>query len=219
MRYNEPAIGLLKSTITIPNWLVMVSASTGGPQALSQILPQFPEDFPGTIVVMQQMRPGFTVVLADQFSRTCKLPVSQALDGQALQSSRILIIPSESSLTFSNTTNPATPGISLYLDDICISPDKFKNRVNEAMISATRVFGYKTIGVLLTGVGNDGSEGMRAIAGAGGITIVQDEVSSVVYDLPSSAINARVVQQVLPLWNIADRINDTIMGDPNAVAA
>lgn len=219
MRSNETAINVLKPTLMIPNWLVVISASTGGPQALAQILPQFPADFPGTIIVMQQMRPGFTVVLTDSLSRTCKLPVSQAVDGQALQKSKIIIIPSESAVTFGNAGSTITPGLSIYLDDVRSDPEKYHNRVNDAMTSAARVFGYKTTGVLLTGVGNDGCEGMRAIANAGGVTMVQDEVSSVVHDLPASAINARVAQQVLPLWSIADKITAIVMGDANAAAA
>jgi two-component system chemotaxis response regulator CheB len=88
-----------KLTVPTSKWLVVIGANTGGPQALLNLLPKLPADFPGTIIVIQQMRPGFTRVLVDQLSYVCKLPVYEPEDGQALQPGRILVAPANSRLS------------------------------------------------------------------------------------------------------------------------
>lgn len=201
-----------------PEWLIVVGASTGGPQALARLLPDFPADIPATIVVVQQMRPGFCRVLANQLNHVCDLPIYEPEDGQALQSSRILMVPSGTSLKFEQMT-VSGQGWSILLEDVRDNINRHSNRTNETMREAVQVFGRKCIGVLLTGTGNDGCEGLRDIATAGGITIAQDEASSVVHDLPASAIEAGVASEVLPLWNITERIIRIIRGDIDAVAA
>lgn len=219
MQNNEPASSVGRLNLVAPSWLVVIGAGTGGPQALEKIIPQLPEDFPGTVVIVQQMRPGFTRVVAEQLNYSSRISVAEPVDGQALQASRVLVTPGNAALTFGNAGASLNPGLSIFLEDIAKDPEKYRNRTNDAMISAARVFGYKTIGVLLTGLGDDGREGMRAVAEAGGVTIAQDEASSVVFDLPSSAIEAKVVQHVLPLWSIADRITQIAGGTAHASAA
>lgn len=202
-----------------PGWLIVVGANTGGPQALARMLPQLPADFPGTLIIVQQMRPGFTRVLADQLSQVCKLPVSEATDGQAPRQSRILIVPGDTRATIIDSGSTISPDCTIMLEETAESPEMRRSSTDAAMTTSAQVFGERCIGVLMTGVGIDGREGMRAIADAGGITIAQDELSSVVHDLPASAIEAGVVREVLPLWSIADRINDLVTGESNAAAA
>lgn len=209
----------VKARLNEPDWLLIIGAGVGGPQALSQILPLFPSDFPGAVVVVQQMRRGFTRVLADRLNQMCGIHVYEPVDGQALQASRILIAPGGTQLGIERMELSSVIGYNILLEDSNESHDVSQSLTDYAMNAAAQNFGTKTIGVLLTGTGSDGREGMRAIAAAGGITIAQDEASSTIYDLPSSAIDAGVVQEVLPLWKIAERVISIVTGEINAVAA
>jgi len=202
-----------------PERVVIIGANTGGPQALAQLLPQFPAGFPDTIIVIQQMRPGFTRVLVDQLGSLCQLPAYEPSDGQGLQKSTVLIVPSGTSFTLSEAIGSPTLGYEIRLDDVRNDTERYPNRVNEAMISAAAVFSDRAVGVLLTGLGGDGTEGMRAISAAGGLTIAQDAASSIVHDMALRAIDAGVVADVLPLWSIADRIRIAATGEVNANAA
>lgn len=209
-----------KSTAPLSKWLVVIGANTGGPQALLDLLPKLPADFPGTVIVIQQMRPGFTRVLVDQLSHVCKLPVHEPEDGQALQPGRILVAPANSRLALGEIGDPISPGHSILLEDIDELPQARHDRIDTAMASAAHFFGPCAIGVLLSGLGTDGREGLRSIRNAGGVTIAQDEATSVVHAMPAAAIEAGVVQEVLPLWSIADRIMSLVAGgEAGAVAA
>lgn len=201
-----------------PTSVVVVGSGTGGPQALAQLLPLFPAAFPGTIVVVQQMRPGFTRVLANHLNELCNLPVYEPVDGQRLHASETLLVPA--GMRFTIATHDASGSSMVNLDDIYDSPESLQTRTNDAMESVAGAYGRDSIGVLLTGMGDDGRDGMRAVADAGGATIAQDEESSVVFDLPSSAIDGGAAHQVLPLWSIADHIIAMVMGEQaNADAA
>lgn len=219
MQFTESSAFALRTNTNCPKWAVVIGAATGGPQALAKILPEFSADFPGVVIVVQKMRPGFTRVIADQFNHTCNLPVHEPQDGEALLSSRILIVPATSRLSIGSIGNSVLPGYSIFLED-SISDDSEQNmRIDSTMASVAEAFGENSIGVLLTGIGSDGKEGIRSISEAGGITIAQDESSSAVFDLPSSAIDAGLVQRVLPLWNIAENINDVVTGGQTDAAA
>lgn len=219
MKISEPASSSGMPTLVTPEWIVVIGAGTGGPQALDKIIPQLPEDFPGTVIVVPEMRPGFTRVVAEQLNFNARVSVVEPEDGDALMAPKVLITPGNSTLTIGSLGAPLDINHSVLLEDVFKDHEKYRNRTNDAMISAAKVFGHRTIGVLLTGLGDDGREGMRAIAEAGGVTIAQDETSSVVFDLPSSAIEAQVVQHVLPLWSIADGIVQAVGGNVHASAA
>ena len=208
-----------KQGLHTPVWAVVFGSNTGGPQALAQVLPQFPASFPAAIIVSQQMRPGFTRVLVDHLQQVCRLPVLEPEDGQALLASRIVVAPAGTRLSIVNVGDSVVPAYSVILEDVADSPELARARVDTAMTSAAAVFGPNSIGVLLTGLGTDGREGMRAIRNAGGVTIAQDQDTSVVHGLPAAAIDAGVVQEVLPLWSIADRIAAIVGGEADAVAA
>ncbi len=215
MQNSESTIPVIRG----PEFVVIIAASTGGPQALAQILPRIPVTFPGAIIVVQHMRNGFTRVLGEMFNQVCNLPVHEPVDGQALQQSRILMAPCSSRLSLS-PTDFDFPAWRVILEDIADLPDARNSKIDSTMTSISTAFGKKTIGVLLSGIGTDGCQGLKAIYSAGGRTIAQDSNSSVVFDLPSSAIEAGVVHEVLPLWSIADRIIELakeVAGD--AVAA
>lgn len=184
----------------LPTRVVVIAAGTGGPQALMEILPRIPSQYPGAIVVLQQMRPGFSKVLTSQLNEVCRLRVVNPVDGQDLCAAEILMVPAGCHVVFSGNAR------MIRVLDVHDDPEAAAKAVDNTMTSAANAFGANAIGVLLTGFGDDGRAGMKAIYDAGGETIAQDEESSTIFDLPSSAIEARVVNHVLPLWSIADQI-------------
>lgn len=196
-----------------PSSVLVIAAGTGGPQALMEILPRFPSTYSGAIIVMQQMRIGFTKVLASHLNDVCRLRVHEPIDGQDLRAAEVLMVPSGCRLTI-----PESDPLIIRVENVQDDPDALNARTDSTMTSIATVFGRQSAGVLLTGLGEDGRNGMRAISDAGGTTIAQDEESSIIFDLPSSAINARVAHHVLPLWNIADQIV-SIAEEANANAA
>lgn len=202
-----------------PEYLVVISTSAGGPQALAQLLPRFPSNFPGTIIVVQHMRQGFTRFLANQLNHICQLPVHEPTDDQTIESSRILIVPSGKSLSIQLLDVSPNPARIMFFESIAHSVELQRKCADNIMASAAASYGKMTIGVLLTGTGKDGCEGLRTISQAGGYTIVQDEQSSVVHDLPASAIRAGVAHEILSLRNIGDRIIELVTGESNAIAA
>jgi len=179
-----------KQSLQAPKWIVVIGANTGGPQALMQLLPQFPAHFSGAIIVVQQMRAGFTRVLVDQLSQFCKLPVCEPDDEQALRSGQIIVAPVGSRLTVANVDS-ALPAYSIFLEEVAEQLELKHSRTDTAMTSAADVFKAYSIGVLLTGLGTDGREGMRAIRAAGGTTIAQDQASSVVMILRHQRLKQR----------------------------
>lgn len=198
--------------------LVLIGAGAGGPQALGQILPQLPGDLPGAIVVVQHMRPGFTRVLAELLNDSCALPVCEALDGQPLQSSRVLIAPAGTELTL-EYVDEESHGWFIRLNDVRGDPERQRRVIDHAMSQAAQMFGRDAVGIVLTGMGDDGRQGMRAIVEAGGTTIAQDEESSAVPDMPSAAVAAKAAHEELPLWRIAGRIVELMTGGADAAAA
>lgn len=201
----------------LPSSLVVIGAGTGGPQALADILPRFPEAFSGTIIVVQQMRPGFTRVLANHLNEICHMPVYEPVDGQELHPSEILMVPGGTLLTIPMPEDNSA--CIIRLEDIVDDPENLNTRTNQTMASVAELYGRDAVGVLLTGMGNDGRDGMRAISDARGNTIAQDEESSTIFDLPSSAIDGGAAHEVLPPWNIADHIMSIIVEEANASAA
>jgi two-component system chemotaxis response regulator CheB len=208
-----------RHALHVPKWVIVIGANTGGPQALAQILPKLPSFLPCAVVVMQRMRPGFARVLVEQLSHLCQMPVCQPEDGQALQSSRIFIAPENTRLAFESIGDQAQPAYRIVQEDQGTVRGVDDSRTDLAMASAAHLFGAHSIGILLTGLGTDGREGLRAISTAGGLAVAQDESTSIIHDLPASAIREGIVSDVLPLWNIADRVTEVIGGSANAVAA
>lgn len=198
--------------IHAPNAIVVIGASTGGPISLAQILPKFPKDFRAAVVVVQHMRPGFTKLLARQLSGVSELIIDELEYAQPLVRSAAYVAPGDCSFIFSKAQNTSIDSYTINIESNAGSAEFLRRRVDNTMASAAKVFGSKTVGVLLTGLSDDGRRGMKEIHDAGGITIAQDEVSSVVFDMPRAAIEAGVVNEVLPLWSIAERIVEIVGG-------
>lgn len=175
--------------------VLAIAGSTGGPQALHRILSSFPAGFPTGVVAVQHISEGFAVGLAEWLDNECAIRVRLARNGDRVAPGLALIAPEGFHLRLSGKNG------EVVLDD---SPPLDGHRPSATLLfrTAAHVFGSRAIGVILTGMGRDGAEGLRDIYRYGGTTIAQDQSSSVVFGMPKAAIELGVVNAVLPLDEI-----------------
>jgi two-component system, chemotaxis family, protein-glutamate methylesterase/glutaminase len=192
---RAPAAGgaLIKST----HKLLAIGASTGGTEALRELLVALPPDAPGAVVV-QHMPEKFTRSFAERLDRLCRVRVREAADGDRLLPGHVLIAPGNFHLEVNRQ------GAS-YLVRVFQAPAVSGHRpsVDVMFTSCARAMGANAVGVILTGMGADGADGMLAMHQAGAHTIAQDEASCVVFGMPREAIARGGVDEVLPLPRIA----------------
>lgn len=176
--------------------LAVIGASTGGPAAVQRILQGLPAAFPFPIVVVQHMPAGFTRPFAQRLATLSRLRVMEAEDGMRLSPGMAVIAPAGTHLRLS-------PSLSVILS---LEPREARHvpSVDVTMRSAARAQPSGVLGVLLTGMGEDGAEGMAAIRAAGGITVAQSEASCVVYGMPRAAVLRGGAGWVLALEEIAE---------------
>lgn len=184
--------------------IVVIGCSTGGPAALRMLIPSLPGDLPAPVVVVQHMPRGFTASLAENLNQSSPLDVKHAADGDALVPGRVLVAPA--GLEFSFRRRGSTVAAEVQPDDRPLPPGGFRPSVDRVMVSAAETFGAKTLGVLLTGMGRDGAEGMARIKERQGQTIAEDESTCVVYGMPRAAAEAGAADHVLPLPRIPGEI-------------
>lgn len=186
---------------SLNDWIVAIGTSTGGPRALQEVLPRLPGNLPCPAIVVQHMPPGFTKSLADRLNTLCALTVKEAEDNDRLVAGTVFVAPGDYHLTIRKeggssfvklNKEPAIGGLRPAVDPM--------------MVSVAETYGAKTVGVILTGMGHDGAKGMQAIKRLRGLTIAEDQSTSVVFGMPKAAIEAGVVDTVLPLPQIADGI-------------
>lgn len=186
----------------VPVRVVAIGISTGGPQALQYLLPQLPPDFPGTILVVQHMPENFTEMFARRLDETCALQVKEAQSGDLLQAGRVLIAPGNRHLKVKR----------LPLGDVAVLCDDPKVNGHRPSVdvlfrSVAEEYGPKSLAVLMTGMGDDGAEGMGAVKTAGGLSIAQSEESCVVFGMPKAAIDRGYASRVVAL----DAIPNTLL--------
>ena len=177
-----------------PTKVVGIGVSTGGPQAMEYLLQQLPGDFPGTIVVVQHMPDGFTDMFARRLDETCALRVKEAQSGDLLQRGRVLICPGSRHMKVKR----------LPLGDIAVLNDEprvngHRPSADVLLRSVAEEFKAQAVGILMTGMGDDGAEGLGAIRREGGMTIAQSEDSCVVYGMPKAAIERGYAIRVVAL--------------------
>jgi two-component system chemotaxis response regulator CheB len=180
---------------------VVIATSTGGPPALQAIIPDLPKDLPSAVLVVQHMPLGFTRSLAERLDARSPLPVREAMDGQPVEPGQVLIAPAGRHMRV-RRRGQAT---RVVLDE---EPRAALHRpsADVLMASTAKAWGAKVLGVVLTGMGSDGVEGLRAIREAGGRTLAESEESCVIYGMPKAAVEAGVVDRSVPLRRIADEI-------------
>lgn len=173
--------------------VIIMGASTGGPQTLAYILESLPPNIP-PILIVQHMPEGFTKPFAERLNRLCEFEVKEAEEGEYISRGLVLVAPGGFHMTVSKTGR-----IQLHRGPLIHG---VRPAVDPLMESAAESFGSKTIGVLLTGMGRDGAYGMKKIKEKGGFTIAQDKRTSVVFGMPRAAIEEGCVDVVLPLHKI-----------------
>lgn len=175
--------------------IVGIAASTGGPPALSRLLGQLPANFPVPIFVVQHIPAGFSSGLADWLDGETPLKVKLAEEDEVPQPGFVYLPADDRHLTFWSDGR-------LHLDE---SPSRYGLRPSADLTfeSMAQVWPGKTLSVMLTGMGRDGSQGMRSLNQAGGYNIAQDEASSVIFGMPKAAIDLGIIDKVLPLLDIA----------------
>lgn len=187
--------------------VVAIGASTGGPVALRYILGSLPPKFPAPIVIAQHMPKAFTESFSERLSKTCKIPVTEAKDGMVLSSCHAYIAPGERHMEIVEAHG--------RLEVRLIEGERMRGgrpSVDLLMSSVADAVGKNAIGVILTGMGSDGSRGIKRIREVGGKTIAQDEESSLVWSMPHAAIRLGVVDKVLPLNEIPRAILEGVGG-------
>jgi two-component system chemotaxis response regulator CheB len=181
--------------------VVAIGTSTGGPPALQAIIPRLPAHFGAPLLIVQHMPPGFTRSLAERLDQRSRLRVREAEDGEVLKPGTVLVAPAGRHMKVRRRDGQAR----IWLDE---EPRSALHRpaIDVLMASVAKVFGRRALGVLLTGMGADGVEGLRAIRGAGGRTLAESEDSAVIYGMPKAAVEAGVVDQTVTLARMADEI-------------
>jgi|HubBroStandDraft_6_1064221.scaffolds.fasta_scaffold00759_12 two-component system chemotaxis response regulator CheB len=177
-----------------PTKLVAIGISTGGPQALEFLLAQLPPDFPGTIVVVQHMPEGFTEMFARRLDEICSLRVKEAQSGDILQAGRVLICPGSRHI---RVKRAAKADMVILSDDPRVNGHR--PSVDVLFNSVAEEYGSGAVAVLMTGMGDDGAEGLGAVKKAGGMTIAESEESCVVYGMPKAAIERGYATRVVSL--------------------
>ena len=181
--------------------VVVIATSTGGPPALQAIIPRLPDSLACAILVVQHMPLGFTRSLADRLDSRSELTVREAEDGDAIEPGLVFIAPAGRHMKVRRRGIKA----KVVLDD---EPRSSLHRpsADVLMASVAHVYGSRALGVILTGMGADGVEGLRAIREAGGRTLAESEETCAIYGMPKAAVEAGVVDRSVPLPRIADEI-------------
>lgn len=202
---TKPAGGGLSShsvSLTRGNRIVAIGCSTGGPQALMELLPHLPADFPAAIVIVQHMPKSFTKPFADRMNQICPLEVKEAVDGDEVRAGRVLIAPGGMQFRVKKKTITSTV--------VALSPNYEKHLHAPAadimLQSVAALYGERGIGIILTGMGHDGLEGMKAIKASKGRTIAQDEKTSIVYGMPKAVVEAGCADKVVALPHIVGEV-------------
>jgi two-component system, chemotaxis family, protein-glutamate methylesterase/glutaminase len=175
--------------------ILVIGASTGGPQTLQKLLSQLPEHFPLPVVCIQHISEGFLGGLVNWMNAECRLTVKIAQEGETLQPGKVYFAPDNQHLLLDRQ------GRCFYAAPTSVSGHC--PSVDKTFQCVAQNYGAGTIAALLTGMGRDGATGLMEIAQAGGLTIAQDEASSIIFGMPQEAIRLGAAQQILDIHAIA----------------
>ncbi|MBI4855592.1 MAG: chemotaxis response regulator protein-glutamate methylesterase [Acetobacterium woodii] len=199
-RDYTPSKPIANQGIDTMSTVIAIGASTGGTDAIHAVISALPRDMP-PIIIVQHMPPVFTKLYAERLNNTCELEVKEAEDGDVLKPGRVLIAPGNYQMRL------AKRGTGYIVK--CTQEEKVSGHcpsVDVLFDSVADVAGKKSIGVILTGMGRDGANGLLKMKKTGAYTIGQDEKTSIVYGMPMVAFNIGGVEKQLPLDRIADEI-------------
>lgn len=189
--------------------IVAIGCSTGGPNALIEIIPKLPADFPLPIVITQHMPPMFTKFLADRLSAMSKISVREATDGAVIAPGTAWIAPGDHHMVLKSVGGRIIATLTQGPPENSCRP-----AVDVMMRSVVECYGPRVLSVILTGMGQDGLRGSEAVHDAGGSVFAQDEATSVVWGMPGFVARAGIASQVLPLDRVAQAIIDRVGTKP-----
>ncbi|MBP6672705.1 MAG: chemotaxis response regulator protein-glutamate methylesterase [Bacteroidetes bacterium] len=186
---------------------MILGISTGGPFALLNMLPSLPDNFPLGIAIVQHMPPRFTHSLAERINSLAKLTVKEAEEGDVLEQGIVLIAPGGKHMTFRRSGSDVVARISDQPTTTLYRPC-----ADVMMTSAVETFNGPLLGVIMTGMGKDGLEGLRLAKKKGGYVVAQNEESCVVYGMPKAVVDDGIADAVVPLDEIASLLYQTSTG-------
>lgn len=185
--------------------VVVLAASTGGPATVMRLAPGFTRDFPAAVILVQHMPAAFTTQYAAQLAEFTGIRVKEAEANESLQPGTLYICPGSQHLRISASGR-------IQLDASSGRINGYLPNIDATMESVAAFFGAMSIGVVLTGMGNDGAIGAKAIKSAGGLVIAQDEATSVIFGMPAEAIKAGAVDHVLGIDDIYPALEKRVLG-------
>lgn len=208
LRASRPNSFTIRSYASVRPRILTIGSSTGGPQALNTLFNEIGSAIGQVPVVLtQHMPPTFTAILAEHISKAAGRPSSEGKDGEVIQPGRIYVAPGGKHMLLVKNGNDSV----IKLSDA--PPVNFcKPAVDPLFKSVVEIYGAATLGVVLTGMGSDGAEGVRKIGEAGGSVIAQDEESSVVWGMPGAAAHTGMCSDVLPLSEIGRKVSKILLG-------
>jgi two-component system, chemotaxis family, protein-glutamate methylesterase/glutaminase len=198
-RSMDPAAVVLRPMPAVPPSpdIIAIGSSTGGPQALFEVLSHLKGGVRQPILITQHMPATFTTILAEHITRQCGIPCAEAKDGEPLVGGRIYLAPGDFHMIL------ATRGTGTVLSVNKDPPENFcRPAVDPMMRSIAKIYGKRALAIILTGMGQDGMRGCTELVAAGGLTIAQDEPSSVVWGMPGAVATAGLCSAVMPLREI-----------------
>jgi two-component system chemotaxis response regulator CheB len=190
--------------------IVAIGVSTGGPDALAKLLPSFPANFPLPVVIAQHMPAVFTMLLAKRLAAKCALPVRECHPGDLLGPSCVWIAPGDYHMVVQQHENRMRLATHQGPRENFCRPS-----VDVLFRSVAAVYGAGSLGVILTGMGQDGLKGCEALSAAGASIIVQDEASSVVWGMPGFVARAGLAEKILPIDQICGEIMRRVAAQPS----
>jgi len=185
--------------------VVVIAASTGGPRALAEVVSGLSAELDAAVLIVQHMPSEFIPTLAARLSQLTTLPVTVAADGEPVLSGRVYLAPGNGQMRLRRGTYSVTIDIGAGDPVSGTRPS-----ADPLFQSAARIFGRKAVGVVLSGMGRDGAEGLRSVRGAGGSGIIQDRATSIIYGMPAAALDAAGADAVVPSREIAGVINHMV---------
>ena len=208
--FEEPAKPVKKNARVAvpPNRIIAIGVSTGGPNAMQYLLSRIPAEFSGTILLVQHMPEGFTEMFARRLDECCALEVQEARSGDLLLAGRVLVCPGNRHMMVRRMPRG---DVAVLSDSAPVNGHR--PSVDVLFHSVAQEFGPTTVGVLMTGMGEDGAEGLGAIKAAGGVTIAQSEDTCVVPGMPRAAIVKGYAGRILPLEAIGPHLVAHFGGD------
>ena len=193
--------------------LICIGASTGGPQAIGWIAERLPESLPCPVLVVQHISPSFVPAFATRLDQKGKLPASVARPGEALQEGRLYVAPGGVDLELERDGEVLRARVRPAPANALHAP-----RIDALFHSAARIVGAHALGILLTGMGRDGAEGLLAMRAAGAFTICEHSSTCAVYGMPRAAVELGAASSVLPLHSIPKALAALVIGPANHAA-